>query len=63
MKKEKEKDRPIQVELSSEDAKTNQEQAKSGVETQSNSDKKSPATKSANSDIDRRKFFQSLLQI
>ena len=60
--KEKEKDRPKQVELSSEDAKTNQEQAKSGVETQSNSDKKSPATKSANSDIDRRKFFQSLLQ-
>ena len=60
--KEKEKDRPKQVELSSEDAKTNQEQAKSGVETQSNSDKKSPSTKSANSDIDRRKFFQSLLQ-
>ena len=60
--KEKEKDRPKQVELSSEDAKTNKEQAKSGVESQSNSVKKSPATKSANSDIDRRKFFQSLLQ-
>ena len=60
--KEKEKDRPKKVELSSEDAKTNKEQAKSGVESQSNSVKKSPATKSANSDIDRRKFFQSLLQ-
>lgn len=60
--KEKEKDRPIQAELSSEDAKTNQGQAKSGAETQSNSEKKSLAAKSANSDIDRRKFFQSLLQ-
>lgn len=60
--KEKEKNRPKPVELSSEDAKTNQEQAISGVGTQSNSDKKSPATKSASSDIDRRKFFQSLLQ-
>ena len=60
--KEREKDRPKQVELSSEDAKTNQEQAKSRVESQFNSDKKSPATKSASSDIDRRKFFQSLLQ-
>jgi len=59
--KEKEKNHPKQVELSSEDAKNNQEQAKSGDVTQSNSDKKSPA-KSASSDVDRRKFFQSLLQ-
>lgn len=60
--KEKEKSHPKQVELSSEDEKANQEQAKSGVQTQPNSDKKSPAAKSASSDIDRRKFFQSLLQ-
>lgn len=60
--KEKEKNRPNQVELSSQDAKNNQEQTKSRVETQSTSDKRSPATKSASSDIDRRKFFQSLLQ-
>lgn len=60
--KEKEKNHPKQVELSSEDAKNNQEQAKSGdATTQSNSDKKSPA-KSARTDVDRRKFFQSLLQ-
>lgn len=59
--KEKEKNHPKQVELSSEDAKNNQEQAKSGDVTQFNSDKKSPA-KSASSDVDRRKFFQSLLQ-
>lgn len=59
--KEKEKNHPKQVELSSEDATNNQEQAKSGDVTQSNSDKKSPA-KSASSDVDRRKFFQSLLQ-
>ena len=60
--REKEENHPKQVEISSEDAKTNQEQATSGVGTQSSSDKKSPATKSASSDIDRRKFFQSLLQ-
>ena len=60
--KAKEKNQPKQVELSSEDAKNNQEQAKTGAETQSDSDKKSPATKLASSDVDRRKFFQSLLQ-
>ena len=58
--KEKEKNHPKQVDLNSQDAQNSQEQTKSGAEVYS--DKKSPASKSADSDIDRKKFFQSLLQ-
>lgn len=58
--KEKENNRPKQVDVSSQDAENSQEQTKPGAEV--HSDKKSPSPKSADSDIDRKKFFQSLLQ-
>ena len=56
----KEKYHPQQVDLNSHAAENSQEQTKPGAEV--HSDKKSPAPKSADSDTDRKKFFQSLLQ-
>lgn len=49
------------MDLNSHAAENNQEQAKPGA-AEVHSDKKSPAPKSADSDTDRKKFFQSLLQ-
>lgn len=55
--KEKQKTRPKRVDETTPDAGNSPEQAKPGAEVLN-----SPASKSSDTDVDRKKFFQSLLQ-
>nr|XP_058950691.1 neurobeachin-like [Pocillopora verrucosa] len=60
--KEKQKFGLKQVDEATPNAVSSPEHVKQGAEVLPNADKKSPVTKSADSDVDRKKFFQSLLQ-
>ena len=60
--KEKQKFGLNQVDEATPNAVSSPEHVKQGAEVLPNADKKSPVTKSADSDVDRKKFFQSLLQ-